>query len=277
MIRIDPAPLLAIAAALIGLKLLVVWLEPRMAFYPIEGVQESPALAAIPFQDVTIPTADGERLHGWWLDAPGARAQVVFFHGNGGNLSLWLDAIVGIRRHGCSVLAIDYRGYGASTGRPSENGLYRDAEASIQIFRDRLRKPGVPVIYWGRSIGSPVAAHAAGRLPPDALVLESPMPDVRSLLRTNPVLWLLSFLSSYRFPTARLVKHYKGPVLIIHGEADSIVPHEAGRQVFDAAETSRKTFVTIAGADHNDLHLVNPRQYWDAIETFMSGVSGPVR
>jgi uncharacterized protein len=277
VIRIDPAPLLAIAAALIGLKLLVVWLEPRMAFYPIAGVQESPALAALPFQDVTIPTADGERLHGWWLEAPDARAQVLFFHGNGGNLSLWLEAIAAIRQHGCSVLAIDYRGYGSSTGRPSEQGLYRDAEAAIQIFHDRLRKPGAPVIYWGRSIGSPVAAHAAGRIHPDAMILESPMPDVRSLLRANPVLWLLSFFSSYRFPTARLLRQYNGPVLIIHGDSDSIVPHAAGRQVFDAAETSRKRFVTIPGADHNDLHLVHPRQYWDAIETFISGVPAAVR
>lgn len=277
MIRIDPAPLIVVAASLVALKLLVIWIEPRMAFYPIRGVQEAPAVAGLAFEDVAIPTADGERLHGWWLDAPGARAQVVFFHGNGGNLSLWLDAIVGIRQHGYSVLAIDYRGYGSSTGRPSEKGLYRDAEASIQIFRDRLHKPGAPVVYWGRSIGSPVAAHAAGRVPPDALVLESPMPDVRSLLRTNPVLWLLSFLSSYRFPTARLVRHYSGPVLIVHGDADSIVPHQAGRRVFDAAETSRKTFVTIAGADHNDLHLVNPRRYWDAIETFIAGTPTAVR
>lgn len=277
MIRIDPAPFVVVAAALIALKLLVVWLEPRMAFYPIAGVQETPAAAGLAFEDVEIPTADGERLSGWWLQAPAAPAQVVFFHGNGGNLSLWLDAIAGIRQHGYSVLAIDYRGYGSSSGRPSEQGLYRDAEAAVRMFEDRLRKPGSPVVYWGRSIGSPVAAHAAARRPPDAVILESPMPDVRSLLRTNPVLWLLSFLSSYQFPTARLMKQWDGPLLVIHGDADSIVPYPAGKRVFDAARTTRKLFVTIAGADHNDLHLVNPRQYWDAIDAFISRVRSPAR
>ena len=277
MIRIDPAPFIAVVAILVGLKLLVMLLEPRMAFYPIRGVQESPALAGLPFENVEIPTPDGERLHAWWLDASDARAQVVFFHGNGGNLSLWLDAIIGIRRHGYSVLALDYRGYGSSTGRPSESGLYRDAEAAIQMFRDRFRKPGAPIVYWGRSIGAPVAAHAAGTVPPDGVILESPMPDVRSLLRTNPVLWLLSFFSSYRFPTARLVRSYAGPLLIVHGDRDSIVPHSGGRRVFDASPAPRKTFVTIAGADHNDLHLVNTRQYWDAIEAFMSGITPTVR
>jgi hypothetical protein len=244
-----------------------------MAFYPIRGVQETPAVNNIAYQDVEIRTRDGERLHAWWLEAPEPRAQVVFFHGNGGNLSLWLDAIVAVRQHGCSVLAIDYRGYGLSTGGPTETGLYRDAEAAIGLFAERLRKPGTPVIYWGRSIGTPVAAHAATRISPDALVLESPIPDVRSLLRTNPVLWILSFFSSYRFPTAQFVSRYAGPLLIIHGDTDSIVPYVAGRRVFDAAATPRKTFVTINGADHNDLHLVNPRQYWDAIDTFLAGVA----
>lgn len=269
--------MVVIAAVLLGLKLLVIWLEPRIAFYPIRGVQESPAVAGLAFENIQIPTPDNERLHAWWLEAPDARAQVLFFHGNGGNLSLWLDAIVGIRQRGYSVLAVDYRGYGASTGQPSEAGLYQDAESAVRIFGARLKKPGPPVIYWGRSIGSPVAAHAAGRVSPDALILECPMPDVRSLLRTNPVMWSLSFFSSYRFPTARLVSHYTGPFLVLHGDRDSIVPYHAGRRVFDAAATTRKTFVTIAGADHNDLHLVNPRQYWDAIEAFISGTTSSVR
>ena len=269
--------LMMIAAAIIGLKLLVIWLEPRMAFYPISGVQDTPAIAGLAFENVEISTVDGERLHAWWVGAPDARAQVVFFHGNGGNLSLWLDAIVAIRQHGYSVLAADYRGYGSSTGGPSESGLYRDAEATIRTFDERFRKTGSPVIYWGRSIGSPVAAHAAAEKQPDAMILESPMPDVRSLLRTSPVLWVLSFLSSYRFPTATFVSRYRGPLLVVHGNQDSIVPYGAGRRVFDAAGTTRKTFITISGADHNDLHLVNPRQYWDAIETFISSLAPPAR
>jgi hypothetical protein len=273
VIRINAASLITIAVALVGLKLLVIWIEPKMAFYPIRGVQETPAAAGLTYQTIEIPTADGERLHAWWLEAPDPRAQVLFFHGNGGNLSLWLDAIAGIRQRACSVLAVDYRGYGSSTGRPSERGLYLDADAAIRLFAERLQRPGLPVVYWGRSIGTPVAAHAATQARPDALILESPIPDVRSLLRTNPVLWILSFFSSYRFPTAQFVRRYEGPLLVVHGDADSIVPYAAGRRVFDAAATSQKTFVTIAGADHNDLHLVNFRQYWDAIEGFLSGIA----
>jgi uncharacterized protein len=277
MSRIGPAQVIGVALGLLTLKLLVSWLEPRMAFYPIRGVQETPAAAGLQHTDVRFPTADGETLHGWWLEHDAPRAQAIFFHGNGGNLSLWLDLIAELRKRGLSVFAVDYRGYGASTGSPSEKGLYRDADAALTIFAERLRKPGVPVVYWGRSIGSPVAAHAATREAPDALVLESPMPDIRSLLRTNPVMWVLSFFSSYRFPTARYVRQLDTRLLVIHGDSDSIVPYAAGKRVFDAAGTASKTFVTIPGADHNDLHVARPDVYWRAVDAFLATVTARVR
>jgi fermentation-respiration switch protein FrsA (DUF1100 family) len=261
--------LVRIALVLVGLKLLVWWLEPRMAFYPIRGVQETPEAAGLPFRDLRIETADGQMLHGWWLDRSEPRAQVVFFHGNGGNLSLWLDIVIELHRRGFSVLAIDYRGYGASSGRSSEKGLYLDADAALRTFNEQLRKEGGPVIYWGRSIGATVAAYAASVDPPDALVLETPMPGVRSVLRTNPVLWALSFLSSYRFPTTLFLARYSGPLLVVHGDRDSIIPFGAGRQVYERAPSSQKHFVAIPGADHNDLHVVNPSLYWDSLDRFV--------
>jgi uncharacterized protein len=262
-------PVVAVVLTLVALKLLVYWLEPRMAFFPLRGIQATPETVSLPYSDLRIPTADGETLHAWWLESPNTRGQVIFWHGNGGNLSLWLEVIAEFRRRGFSVLAVDYRGYGASTGKPSERGVYRDAEASVQEFTRRLRRPGTPVLYWGRSLGSAVAAYAATKAPPDALVLESPMPDVRSLLRSNPVMWLLSFLSSYRFPTSRFLRSYKGPLLVIHGDVDTIIPFRAGRRVFDDAPTTRKQFITISGADHNDLHVVNPAAYWRAVDDFL--------
>ncbi len=252
------------------LKLLVLWLEPRMAFYPEPGVQETPTEASLPFADVQIRTADGETLHAWWLENPAARAQVIFWHGNGGNLSLWLDVIAGLRQHGLSVLAVDYRGYGASTGSPTERGLYRDADATMAVFTERFRRQRTPVVYWGRSIGSAVAAYAASRHAPDGLVLESPFPDIRAILRNHPLLWALTFLSSYRFPQVRFLEGYRGPLLVVHGDADSIIPFAAGRALFAAARTPRKTFVTVPGADHNDLHAVNPELYWKSIDTWIS-------
>ena len=98
------------------------------------------------------------------------------------------------------------------------------------------------------------------------------MPDVRSLFKTNPVMWLVSFLASYRFPTSRFVQQLDLPLLVVHGDADSIVPYSAGKRVFDAAPTTKKVLARIPGADHNDLHAVNPRLYWQLIESFLATV-----
>ncbi len=254
------------------LKLLVLWIQPHMAFFPIRGVQATPQSVGVRYADVTFETRDGETLHAWWLEPPDPRGQVIFWHGNGGNLSLWLDVILEFPRRGFSVLAVDYRGYGASTGRPSETGVYMDADAAVQEFNRRFRRNGSPVIYWGRSLGSTVAAYSVTAQPPDALVLESPMPDARTVLRSNPILWLLSFLSTYRFPTSQFLHAYDGPLLVIHGDADSIIPFEAGRRVFEAAPTPRKTFVPLAGTDHNDPYSMTSADYWRAIDDFMAAI-----
>ena len=100
------------------------------------------------------------------------------------------------------VVAIDYRGYGVSTGRPTESGLYRDVDATIAFVRDRLPHVNAPLVYWGRSLGTPMAAYAASREAPAGVVLEAGFPNVRGVLESNPVLWTLSWFSTYRFATA---------------------------------------------------------------------------
>lgn len=247
---------------------LVLWAQPQMAFFPVRGVQRTPDAAGVRYTDLRIPTSDGVTLHAWWLEHPEPRAQIIYFHGNGGNLSLWMDVFVDIHRRGFSILAMDYRGYGRSTGRPSENGLYRDADAVTHHFAERLRREGVRTIYWGRSLGSVVAAYAAARQAPDALILESPFPDVRTLFAGNPVMWGLSLLATYRFPASEHLERYSGPLLVIHGDADTVIPFAAGRQVFDRAPATRKTFIVLKGADHNEMYA-HRDDYWPAIDRFL--------
>jgi alpha-beta hydrolase superfamily lysophospholipase len=264
--------LVTLVVAVVGLKLLVWWLEPRMAFFPYAGVQQTPSSAGFQYSDLRIPTEDGETLHGWWLEHESPRAQVIYWHGNGGNLSLWLDVVADLRKRGFSVLAVDYRGYGASTGRSSEKGIYRDGDAALKHFTTHLRRPGAPVVYWGRSLGCAVASNSAARAAPDGLILESPFPDVESLFVRNPVMRVLSLFSSYRFPTSRHLENYRGPLLVMHGEADSIIPFAAGQRVFERAPAGSKHFVTIRGADHNDSFAGNA-QYWKALDEFVASLT----
>jgi uncharacterized protein len=115
----------------VALALAVRWLEPRLAFFPTAGEQETPAALGLIYESVTLTTQDGARLRAWFLPNTEARALVVYFHGNGGNLSVWLPILAGIQKQRFSIAAFDYRGYGVSTGRPSEQGLYRDVDAAL--------------------------------------------------------------------------------------------------------------------------------------------------
>lgn len=262
-------PLVLVLVGLLVLAWLVRRAEPRLAFFPLPGEDDTPAAYGVPFTPIVVATADGERLHAWHLPRDDARAQVVYFHGNGGNLSLWSDVLVALWRQRLDVFAIDYRGYGRSTGSPSEQGLYRDAEAALRVVGDQVRRAGVPLIYWGRSLGTPVAAYAATQAPPDAIVLEAGFPSMRAVLETNPLLWALSWLSSYRFPTAEWMASVRAPVLVLHGDRDSIIPHRLGQRLY-ASLPGPKTFVTIPGGDHNDPMPQGAGPYWSAIETLIA-------
>jgi hypothetical protein len=251
------------AAAAIALVGLVRAIEPSLAFFPLRGEDATPAAGT--FEAVDLTTSDGESLRAWWMPHPEPRALVYYLHGNGGNLSMWLPVLSGIQQRGFSVFALDYRGYGTSTGRPSEQGLYRDVEAALARVSE-LASARVPIIYWGRSLGAVMAAFAASRRGPDGLILESGFPDARSVV-AGSLLWPLSFLSSYRFPAGEWLQSVHCPTLVMHGTEDSVIPFRLGRQLFESVP-GPKTFVAIEGGDHNDAQPPDPDSYWRAIVAF---------
>jgi fermentation-respiration switch protein FrsA (DUF1100 family) len=261
-------PLVLLAAGMLGLVLLARALEPRLAFFPVRGAGETPATFGVPYRDLVLTTADGERLHAWVLPHEEPRAQVLYFHGNGGNLPGWAPVLVGLHRRGFEVLALDYRGYGLSTGTPSERGLYRDAEAFVRRFAEDLRHEGVPAVYWGRSLGSAPAAHAARVLPPDGLVMEAGFTDARSVVRSDPLLSFLALFASYRFDTAGLMRTVEQPVLVIHGDRDGVVPFAEGERLF-AAIRSPKRFHRVRDGGHNDAEPRDSEAYWAAVMDFV--------
>ncbi len=255
-----------VVAALVALTVFVRWLEPRFAFVPFPGESETPRDLGIAYESLTIETTDGERLRAWLMPAAAPRARIVYFHGNGGNLSNWSPILAGIVRRGYSVLAVDYRGYGVSTGRPTESGLYRDAQALVtRAWTDADNR--APLVYWGRSLGSTVAAYAATVRRPDAVIIEAGFPDGRSVVRGSP-LAVLSLLASYRFPTAEFMNRANVPVLVLHGDRDSVIPIELGRELFQRIQGA-KELVVMAGVDQNDAVARDEQAYWSAIDRFI--------
>jgi fermentation-respiration switch protein FrsA (DUF1100 family) len=267
---------LVVIALVLALAILVRLIEPSFAFFPLVGETVTPLDLGIPYQPQTITTSDGERLRAWRFDSATARALIVYFHGNGGNLSVWAPIVGDIARRGYSLIAFDYRGYGLSTGRPSERGLYRDVDAIVaSIASDRGRVQ--PIIYWGRSLGTTMAAYAATVKQPDGLILEAGFPDAMTLVRSSPPLALLAFFSTYRFPTAKLMEHVDLPVLVMHGDADSVIPFALGRALFDRIAAPRKQFFVVRGGDHNDAAPRDGEGYWNAVNRFTGQIGAPTR
>ena len=260
--------LIGLLAGITALKLLTSVLEPRLTFFPIRGLNLTPENVGIPYQEIRIQTRDGESIHAWFLHHPEARAEVVFFHGNGGNLSLWLDFIMELYHQSLTVIACDYRGYGESTGSPTEAGLYQDTAALVHHFWHNIHRPTSRVLYWGRSLGGIMAAYATTVRKPDGLVLEATFSEKSSLLKHYPLLRILGFFSRYRFPTTEFVRDLDRPVLVIHGTQDEVVPFSEGQKLFHELNTE-KYFSEIEGASHNNLHLIDPESYRTRVREFI--------
>ena len=240
--------------------------ERSLIYYPTRRLEATPGDYGLPFEDVRPTAEDGVRLHGWYV--PGRRpVTVLWCHGNAGNISHRLENLRLLReRLGVGTLLFDYRGYGASDGTPSEVGTYRDARA----FRAwlRARTPGEPlVVYFGRSLGAAVAAQLAAEDPPAALVLETPFTSVRAM--ANGTLPGAGYLFRTRYDTLGRVAEVRAPLLVLHGDADEVVPFHHGRAVFEAAREPKR-FVRIPGAHHNDTYLVGGAPYWEAWESLLA-------
>ena len=188
-----------------------------------------------------------------------------------GNVIHRLENLAELYRAGLSVFIFDYRGYGRSSGKPSEEGLYQDALAAYTYLTVTRGIHPERLILFGRSLGASVSGEVASRKPAAGLILESPFPSIAAMARAHyaglPMHWLLSG----RFPLNERLQRVTMPVLVIHGDRDDIVPIALGREVFDAARDPKSLYV-IEGADHNDTYRVGGRAYFQRLKQFIQEV-----
>jgi fermentation-respiration switch protein FrsA (DUF1100 family) len=242
----------------------------RLIFAPDSVLVGTPKTLGLDYEDVEFSTADGVRLHGWYV--PGTRPEILlWFHGNAGNISHRLDNLRLLHDHvGVTVFLFDYRGFGRSEGQPSERGLYDDARAALQYL---VMKHGVScgdLIYFGRSLGSGVAVELATEASPRGLILETPFTSIRAMART--LFGPLAVVAPSSFDNVSKIPRLMVPKLFIHGDSDSLVPYTQGRELFDAASPP-KAFYTIRGADHNDTYVVGGSTYFRRFREFIEGLS----
>ena len=248
--------------AYLGLAALIYFRQSSLVFLPEIDLTltASPADIGLDFTALKLPTTDGETLEGWYVPADTkGRGLVLFFHGNAGNIGQRLDYLRMFHDVGFASLIIDYRGYGRSSGTPSEEGTYLDAGAAWRHATQSLGFPAARIVLFGESLGGGVAAKLATDERPGALVLASTftsVPDMGAELYP----WLpIRLLARIRYETLARLPHVGCPLLVIHSRKDDVIPFPHGRRLFEAARQP-KQFLEIDGG-HND-GFVFGRQEW---------------
>ena len=172
---------LAVAGLYVGLAAMVFVSQSRLVYYPQRGIIATPGQIGLSYDAVTFEAADGVRLSGWFVPAEAPRGVILFCHGNAGNISHRLESIRVFHRLGLSTFIFDYRGYGQSEGRPTEQGTYLDAEAAWRYLVQERRVAPTEIIVFGRSLGGAIAAWLAQDHTPRALIVESTFTSVRDM------------------------------------------------------------------------------------------------
>lgn len=223
-----------------------------LLYFPTRAVIRTPRSAGLDYSELSIETDDGEQLGGWWI---GARTRplghVLLCHGNAGNIGDRVLHADLLSAAGFDVLLFDYRGYGHSSGRPSEQGTYRDARAALACMLGQADVEPARVLYLGESLGGAVALELALEHPPGGLVLLSSFTGIRELSRVH-YRFIPAPLVPDAYPSLRRIRSLHVPLLVLHGERDEIVPLSHASALFDAASTAKRMRV-FPGLAHNDL------------------------
>ena len=252
--------LLIAAAGYAGLGGLLFGLQSSLIDSPHLGreIVETPAARGLAYEDVALRTSDGVTLSAWWVPAPEQRGAVLLLHGNAGNISHRIDYLAMFHRLGYSTLIVDYRGYGLSTGEPSEEGTYRDAEVCWAWLEAR----GVAardIVVFGESLGGGVATWIAERRTPRALVLASTFTSIPDLAEAIYPYLPVRLLSRIRYDNLARLPNVAAPVLVMHSPDDEIVPYSHAERLHAAARPPKR-LITLEGG-HND-GLVFRRVAW---------------
>lgn len=245
-----------VASGVLGL----LWTQQRrLVYFPSPGPVPSVAVlgaVAPDARDVVIRTADGLELGAWFFPGATPGPAVLVCNGNGGDRSMRAALALALRAMGPSVLLFDYRGYGGNPGRPTEDGLAADARAARAWLAEQPQVDARRIAYFGESLGAAVALGLAAEQPPAALILRSPFTSLADAGAVHypwlPVRWLLID----RYPSADRIGALRAPLLVIAGDRDDIVPADLSRRLYEAAPEP-KTWLTVPGAGHNDVALLD--------------------
>ncbi|MBW7997226.1 MAG: alpha/beta hydrolase [Candidatus Glassbacteria bacterium] len=270
--------LASVGAVLLVLALLVRLLENSLTFHPMSRLELTPDDYRLDYREIRLDTGEeGVSLHGWYF-APtdGDLPVLLVCHGNAGNISHRLEWLVPFLGRGWGAVLFDYRGFGLSTGRPSEQGLNRDAKCIYEFMAGELAIRPERIVLFGRSLGGAPVAWLAARFPVGSVVIEGSFSSGAGMARRLFGLLPLHFAARYRWPVAENLRKVKAPVMILHGTDDSVVPFSLGEKLAETVSGPPVVvFRRVEGGGHLNLHLVLGESYYDGIARFVRGGAEP--
>ena len=260
--------------AYIGLAIALYLGQSNLVYMPSQELIDTPATIGLKFDDVQLTTKDSVNLDSWFVPAKDndqiGKGVILFCHGNGGNIGNRVSYLPIFKDLGLATFLFDYRGYGKSEGKPSEEGTYSDVEAAWQYLTQEKQIPPQKIIIYGESLGGAIASYLAqkisqqdGKNSAGGLILASTFTSISDRAAELYPFLPIRFLSRFSYNSIDRLPSIKIPVLIIHSTDDEIIPFHHGDRNFQAANQPKK-LVKLRG-DHNGGFL-------DSLETYRKGL-----
>ena len=228
------------------------YIEKRSVFFPAKNIEFTPSSINLKFEDIYIKTQDNITINGWLIPHQDGKFLLLFCHGNAGNIADRLDKINILRNIGLSIFIFDYRGYGRSSARPSEEGLYLDAKAAYDYLLKEKNISPERIIVYGESLGAAIAINLASEAKVKAIILEGAFSSARDMAKiVYPA--IPSFLFPNGLNSLEKIKKVKAPKLFLHSIEDEIVPVAQAKKLFSFAREP-KYFIELRGG-HNNFFL----------------------
>lgn len=247
--------LIALVFILLFLRIYFLWVEQKSLYYPDKTINETPRDINVKYEDVYFQTEDGEKINGWFI--PGSlKTTILFCHGNAGNMSHRLHRVKFFHDMGFNVLLFDYRGYGKSTGKPSEKGLYKDTIAAYDYLREEKGIEDVDIIAYGKSLGGAMAADLCLNRKVKTLVIESTFSSVTDCAKEIYPFLPASLIVTQKYDTESKIGEINIPKLILHGRNDEIINFKHAEVIYNAANEP-KEFIAFWGGHNDDVYVTS--------------------
>ena len=245
------------------------YIEKNSIFFPEEIIEFNPGMLNLTFEDIDFKTNDGLKINSWFIPNPLAEYTILLCHGNAGNIGNRIDRIACFHKLKFNTFIFDYRGYGKSEGKPSEEGLYLDAEAAYRYLVKEKEIPPDKIILYGASLGGAVAIDLASKVTLRALIVEGSFSSGKEMAK-NLYPYLPAFIFTVKLDSITKIKKVRCPKLFIHSVEDEIVPLRLAEELYQASLAPKEFFKTYGS--HNASFLENEADYKKRLSSFISKI-----